>query len=67
MLRKGIEQNPYLREFYESLAAQYVALGEYRDALQMSRKGLDVFRDDAALLLLQKKVQAAMLDPSPGP
>jgi hypothetical protein len=44
-----------------------VALGEYRDALQMSRKGLDVFPDDTALLLLQKKVQAAMLDTSPGP
>lgn len=67
VLRKGLEQNPYLREFYEALAAQYVALGEYRDALQMSRKGLDVFPDDTALLLLQKKVQAAMLDTSPGP
>jgi len=67
VLRKGLEQNPYLREFYEALAAQYVALGEYRDALQLSRKGLEVFPDDAALLLLQKKVQAAMLEPSSGP
>ena len=26
VLRTGLEQNPYLREFYEALAAQYVAL-----------------------------------------
>jgi tetratricopeptide (TPR) repeat protein len=62
VLRKGLEQNPYLHEFYDALAAQYVALEEYRDALQLTRKGLDVFPDDTALLMLQKKVQAAMLD-----
>ncbi len=62
VLQKGLDQNPYLHEFYDALAAQYVALEEYRDALQMTRKGLDVFPDDTALLMLQKKVQAAMLD-----
>jgi hypothetical protein len=39
-----------------------VAIEEYRDALQLTRKGLDVFPDDTALLMLQKNVQAAMLD-----
>ena len=67
VLRKGIEQNRYVREFYEALAAQYVAQGEYRVALEMSRKGLEVFPDDTALLVLEKKIREAMLDAPTGP
>jgi hypothetical protein len=62
VLQKGVEQNPYLREFYEALASQHIALGNYRDALQVIGKGLAVSPDDMTLLVMRKKVQAAMLD-----
>jgi len=61
-LQNGLEQNPYLREFYEALAAQHIALGNYRDALQVIGNGLAVSPDDSTLLVMRKKVQAAMLD-----
>lgn len=62
VLQKGVELNPYSREFYESLAAQHIALGNYRDALQVISNGLAVSPDDRTLLVMRKKVQAAMLD-----
>jgi hypothetical protein len=62
VLRKGLEKNRYFREFYESLAAQHMALGNYRDALQVIGDGLTISPDDTTLLVLKKKVRAAMLD-----
>jgi hypothetical protein len=62
VLRKAVEKHRYFREFYESLAAKHMALGNYREALQVIRDGLTVSPDDTALLLLREKVQAALLD-----
>jgi hypothetical protein len=62
MLRRGLEKNRYFREFYESLAAQHMVLGNYRDALQVIGDGLILSPDDNTLLVLRKKVKAAMLD-----
>ena len=64
VLRKGMRANPYVREFAESLAVEYMALGQYRDAADVIRKGLDLFPDDVTLRILQKKVQSATLDGS---
>ena len=62
MVQRGLEKNRYFREFYDSLAAQHMALGNYRDALQVIGDGLIVSPDDTTLLVLRKKVKAAMLD-----
>ena len=67
ILRRGMAANPYVREFPESLAAQHMSSGEYRDASAVIRKGLEIFPDDVALRALQKKIQDATLDGSPGP
>jgi hypothetical protein len=67
VLRKGMRANPYVREFSESLAVEYMALGQYRDAADVIRKGLDLFPDDVTLRVLQKKVQSATLDGSMTP
>lgn len=61
-LRKGMLENPYAREFPEAIAARYVALGQYRDALEFIRNGLELFPDDATLRLLEKQVRAATLE-----
>jgi tetratricopeptide (TPR) repeat protein len=67
VLQKGMRANPYVREFSESLAVEYMALGQYRDASDVIRKGLDLFPDDVTLRVLQKKVQSATLDGSMTP
>jgi predicted Zn-dependent protease len=67
VLQKGMRANPYVREFSESLAVEYMALGQYRDAADVIHKGLDLFPDDVALRVLQKKVQSATLDGSMTP
>jgi tetratricopeptide repeat protein len=64
VLQKGLRANPYVREFPESLAVEYMALGQYREASEVIRKGLDLFPDDVALRVLQKKVRAATLEGS---
>jgi hypothetical protein len=60
-LEKGLQANPYFREFYEGMAAQQMAAGKYGDALQVIRKGLGLFPDDIKLRLLEKKVRSATL------
>jgi hypothetical protein len=67
VLRKGMRDNPFVREFSESLAVQYMALGQYRDASAVIREGLDLFPDDVTLRVLQKKVGSATLDGSMTP
>ena len=62
VLRKGLEQNRYFREFYGSLGVQNMTLGNYREAVQVIADGLALSPDDTTLLVLRKKVQAAMLD-----
>jgi hypothetical protein len=67
VLQKGMRANPYVREFSESLAVQYMALGQYREASAAIRKGMDLFPDDVMLRFLQKKVGSATLDGSMTP
>lgn len=61
VLEKGRTANPYFREFSERIATQQMALGQYGEALQVIRKGLERFPDDITLRLLDKKVRAATL------
>ena len=67
ILLKGMRANPYVREFSESLAVEYMTLGQYRNASDMIRKGLELFPDDVALRVLQQKVRSATLDGSMTP
>ena len=53
VLDKGLEANPYFRELYEATARHQMALGQYANALQTIRKGLDLFPDDITLRLLE--------------
>lgn len=64
LLQKGREVNPYFRELQEQIAAQHMALGQYGDALQVIRAGLELFPDDIRLRLLDRQVRAATLDDS---
>ncbi len=67
ILQEGMPVNSYVKEFPESLAVQYMELGEYGDASRIVRKGLEIFPDDLILRTLQKKISAATLDGSPVP
>jgi hypothetical protein len=62
VLLEGMPLNPYVREFPESLAVQYMQLGKYGDALTTIRKGLEVFPGDLLLRTLLKKASSATLD-----
>ncbi len=62
VLQKGMRANPYMREFSESLALRYMAMGQYREALGTIRKGQELFPDDVTLRVLEKRVKAATLD-----
>ncbi len=59
VLRNGMKANPYSPEFPESIAAQYIDMGDYRSAVEAIRGGLQLFPDDPALRLLRKKIQSA--------
>ncbi len=61
-LLQGLELNPYARECYESLAVEYMAVGEYGDALRTLKKGLDLFPDDSTLRRLEHQASSATLD-----
>jgi tetratricopeptide (TPR) repeat protein len=61
VLERGWAANPHFREFSENIAAQKIAMGQYGQALQVIRKGLDCFPDDINLRLLHKKVSSATL------
>ena len=61
ILEKARTTNPYFREVYESLATEYMELGQYGDALAVLRKGLELFPDDFKLRALEKKAGSATL------
>jgi len=61
ILEKARSASPYFREIYENLAAGYMELGQYGDALNVLGKGIELFPDDAALRELQKKANSATL------
>ena len=61
ILEKARTTNPYFRELYESLATEYMELGQYGDALAVLRQGTALFPDDFRLRALEKKASSAIL------
>jgi tetratricopeptide (TPR) repeat protein len=61
ILEKARTTNPYFRELYESLATEYMELGQYGDALAVLRQGTALFPDDFRLRALEKKASSATL------
>jgi len=62
VLRAGQRLNPYLPKFAESLAAEYMKLGDYAVSTDVIRHGLELFPDDKALRKLMNDVQSATVD-----
>jgi hypothetical protein len=62
VLEKARIADPYFRELYELLAAQYLELGKYGNALAVLQKGLELFPDDAKLRVLDRNARAVTLD-----
>jgi tetratricopeptide (TPR) repeat protein len=62
VLEKARADYPYFREIYESLAVQYIALEDYRNALEVLQKGLELFPEDVKLRALDKKARSATLE-----
>ncbi len=62
VLRVGMKKNPYVPEFAESLAAEYVKSGDYKNGMDVIRRGLGLFPDDKRLRALQKQVRSATLE-----
>jgi len=63
LLEGARRSHPYFREIYEFLADNYMALGEYGDALGVVQQGLQLFPDDSKLRVLENKAKAAGLGP----
>ena len=63
LLEAARSSNPYFREIYELLADNYMALGEYGDALGVVQQGLQRFPDDSKLRVLENKAKAVGLGP----
>lgn len=62
VLTAGEQLNPYLPSFAESLAAEYMKLGDYAGSTNVIRHGLELFPDDKALRKLMSDVQSATID-----
>lgn len=65
VLEKARTTYPYFSEIYESLAAQYMALGDYRSAIAVLKKGLELFPADTRLRTLDKNARSTTLDAAP--
>ena len=61
ILARARMASPYFREIYENLAAEYMELGQYRDAIAVLNRGIELFPDDGKLRNLQQKASAATL------
>lgn len=61
MLEKARAIYPYFSEIYESLGTQYMALGDYRNAISILGKGLELFPADSKLRMLDKDARSATL------
>jgi tetratricopeptide (TPR) repeat protein len=61
LLERARSSNPYFREIYELLANNYMALGEYGDALGVLQQGLQLFPGDSKLRVLEDKAKAVGL------
>jgi hypothetical protein len=64
VLEKARTVSPYFREVYETLANEYMALGQYGDAMGVLKKGIALFPDDLTLRELEKKASSVMLGPA---
>jgi len=62
VLRAGQRLNPYLPNLAESLAAEYMKLGDYAASTDVIQHGLELFPDDKVLRKLKNDVQAAAID-----
>ncbi len=62
LLQKARAMNPNVRETYELLGAQFMTMGDYRNALRVFKVGMELFPDDAALRALDQKARSATLD-----
>ncbi len=56
-LRRGLELDPYSPRLYKLLAAQYVSLKDYDDALKTLKKELELFPEDALTRSLIEKAE----------
>lgn len=62
ILEKARTTYPYFSPIYESLASQYMTTGDYKNALGVLKKALELFPDDSKLRALDKEARAATLD-----
>lgn len=61
ILERARITNPYFRELYENLGAEYMQLGQYGDTVAVLRKGIELFPGDFKLRALEKKPSSATL------
>src|SRR5215467_8198888 len=64
VLEQARTVSPYFRELYDALANEYMALGQYGDAMAVLKKGIALFPDDFTLRELEKKANSVMLEPA---
>ncbi len=65
ILEKARNTYPYFSDIYGSLAAQYMVLGDYRNALAVLKKGLELFPAETKLRTLNQQARSATLDATP--
>ena len=65
VLEKGMLLAPYAKEFFQSKAQGFIAMGKNSDAVDTIKKGLELFPGDPTLNLLLKKSEQAPV-PSDG-
>jgi hypothetical protein len=63
LLERARTSNPYFREIYELLASNYMALGQYQNALAVTQEGLQLFPEDSNLRTIEEKARAVDLGP----
>jgi len=61
VLEKGMLLAPYAKEFFQSKAQCFIAMGRNSDAVDTIKKGLALFPGDATLNLLLKKPEQALV------
>ncbi len=62
MLEKARVNYPYFSAIYESLASEYMTLGDYRNAIVVLKEALALFPADEKLRALDKDARSATLD-----
>ena len=62
VLKTGMRLNPYSPDFVETMAAEYMKLGDYANSLDVIRQGLARFPDDKVLRKQMNQVQSATVD-----